>query len=95
VLWQIADQGLPNPKNNHSLDHLIQRGLVVYKDTRFSIVSDVLERFIHNDVSSREIETLFPPGADNAWRSLSRTLMYLFVLIILVALFSFADWWGN
>ena len=95
VLWHLVKYGLPNPKNNSALDSLIQRGLVSRRDTRFYVVSKELTDFVRSDLPRREVETLFPPDADSAWRGLRWVLIYTFILIFVVIVFSYVELWGS
>jgi hypothetical protein len=95
VLWHLVKYGLPNPKNNSALDSLIQRGLVGRRDTRFYVVNKDLADFVRSDLPRREVEALFPPDADNAWRGLRWVLIYTFILIFVVIVFSYVEWWGS
>ena len=95
VLWQVSAQGLSNPKNNESLNRLVERGIVLFSDARFEISNAHFAGFLKGPLVRQEINMVFPPNYDNAWRGLSRTLIYLFVLGIFLGLVSLADWWGN
>jgi hypothetical protein len=95
VIWQVATQGLSNPKNNDSLNRLVERGIVRYESLQFALASRDLNDFIKGDLVMREMEILFPPRTDSAWRGLSRTLIYLFLLTVLVAVVTVADLWGS
>jgi hypothetical protein len=93
VLWHLVKYRLPNPKNNSALDTLIQRGLVARRDTRFYLANKVFAEFVRSDLPGREVEALFPPDADSAWRGLRWVLIYTLIVAFAVILFSFLDWW--
>jgi hypothetical protein len=95
ALWQLAKFGLPNRRNDEALDRLIQRGLVIHKETGFHISGPTFADFVGSDLPAMEVAVLFPPDVDNAWRGLRWVLIYSFVLLLGVAVFSVVELLGS
>jgi hypothetical protein len=93
VLWQLVKFRLPNPKNNSALDSLIQRGLVSCGDTRFCIISDDFANFVRSDGPRREVQALFPPDSDSAWRGVRWVFIYMAIMAVAVVSFTLVDSW--
>lgn len=95
VLWQLADQGVSNPKNNDALDQLVRRGLIRHEEPRFVIRDPDFHKFVKTGLPPREVEFLYPAKADTAWRGLRWVLFYSFLALVLVLAFNSADLWES
>lgn len=93
VLWHLASSGVPNPRNAPALDHLIERGLVKRCGTVFRVSNTCFAAFVSSDIPRREVMSMFPVEADNAWLGLRWVLAYTSLALFLIILLNVADLW--
>lgn len=58
LLFDLAKDGFVNFKNHYSLEQLLEKGLIVHRNNRLTLMNKSFSRFIINSLGSKELERM-------------------------------------